>query len=214
MLAAGGDLSSDRLLAAYHSGIFPWYDDGQPILWWSPDPRCILRPSNLHASRRLKQYAKRSMLEVRFNRAFQDVIRACARRRPSEQGTWITAEMNTAYQRLHEEGWAHSIEVWDANSLVGGLYGVGIGQVFFGESMFSSNDNASKFALLGLTRTMQKEGNNLIDCQVVSQHLISLGATTMPRHEFVDELRASCSPATRMRNWPDESLPVAQLLRE
>ena len=214
LLAAGGDLSSERLLTAYRAGIFPWYDEGQPILWWSPDPRCILRPADLHVARRLRQYVNRSTLMLRFNHAFGDVIRACAGERKSEQGTWITSEMITAYEHLHASGWAHSIEVWNGASLVGGLYGLCIGRVFFGESMFSVVDNASKFALLGLTRHMLAHDLALIDCQLVSRHLITLGASTIPRAEFTRILHSSCNPAVQFEDWPDKSLPVAQLLHK
>jgi len=212
LLAAGGDLSADRLLTAYRRGIFPWYDAGQPILWWAPDPRCILRPADLRISRRVAQYARKSTLALKFNRAFGDVIRACAGERRSQQDTWITAEMISAYEQLHASGWAHSIEVWDGRQLVGGIYGVCIGRVFFGESMFSAVDNASKFALLGLSSHMLANGLELIDCQVVSQHLVTLGATTVPRQEFTAVLAELCSPATPCSGWPSESRPVAESL--
>lgn len=212
LLAAGGDLSSERLLSAYSAGIFPWYDEGQPILWWSPDPRCILRPDEIHVSRRLAQYVRGSKFELRFNCAFAEVIQLCAGERKSQQGTWITSDMVEAYERLHNEGWAHSIEVWDVSELVGGVYGICIGRVFFGESMFSRRDNASKFALLGLCRILSRKAFDLIDCQVVSQHLETLGASLMPRAEFTDILRSSCSSGTRFDGWPEIALPVTTLL--
>ena len=213
LLAAGGDLCQERILAAYRNGIFPWYDEGQPILWWSPDPRCILRPRSLRVSRRLAQYARRSDLTVHFNTAFGDVIRACAGERRSQQGTWITREMLTAYEELHLSGWAHSVEVRDGSRLVGGLYGLCIGRVFFGESMFSDADNASKFAMLGLAAQMLEQGLELIDCQVVSPHLVSLGAETIPRREFSAALSKLCEPAERASNWPAAAIPVADGLR-
>ena len=212
LLAAGGDLSSERLLSAYRSGIFPWYDEGQPILWWSPDPRCILRPDDIHISRRLAQYVRRSTFVLQFNCAFADVVQFCAGERKSEQGTWITSDMADAYLRLHEEGWAHSIEIWEESTLVGGLYGLCIGRVFFGESMFSARDNASKFALLGLCRILSRKAFDLIDCQVASQHLATLGASLMPRSDFTEILRSSCSSEARFDGWPEKDLPVAQLL--
>ncbi len=212
LLAAGGDLSSERLLSAYSAGIFPWYDEGQPILWWSPDPRCILRPDEIHVSKRLAQYVRGSKLVLRFNRAFAEVIQCCAGERKSHQGTWITSDMVEAYERLHDEGWAHSIEVWDNSTLVGGLYGICIGRVFFGESMFSRRDNASKFALLGLCKILSRKAFDLIDCQVVSQHLETLGARLMPRAEFTEILRSSCSSQARFDEWPEIALPVATLL--
>ena len=214
LLAAGGDLAQERILAAYRRGIFPWYDDGQPILWWSPDPRCVLRPERLQISRRLAQYARASTLVLHFNSAFAAVIRACAGERRSQQGTWITAEMITAFNNLHRTGWAHSIEVFDGDDLVGGLYGLCIGRVFFGESMFSSADNASKFAMLGLAATMLAHDLELIDCQVVSPHLMTVGAETLPRREFSALLDRLCNPATRFTDWPTAPLPVADALRD
>ena len=212
LLAAGGDLTSDRLLTAYVQGIFPWYDEGQPILWWSPYSRCVLRPSEMHLSRRLRQTIRRSSLTVSFNRAFADVIRACAGERKSQQGTWITQDMIGAYERLHKEGWAHSVEVWNSDRLVGGLYGLSIGDVFFGESMFSAESNASKIALLGLCCQLTENDFALIDCQVVSRHLMTLGATVMPRAEFARILHSACSAATRFDGWPRKSLSIRQLL--
>ena len=212
LLAAGGDLDTERILFAYRKGIFPWYDDGQPILWWSPDPRCILRPADLHLSRRLRQQIRNSGAELRFNQAFTDVIRACAGERRSQQGTWITGDMMSAFERLHGDGWAHSIEIWEDEHLVGGIYGLCIGRVFFGESMFSARPNTSKMALLGLTLHMQAEGLELLDCQVVSQHLLTLGATTIDRAEFTRILDRACNPASRHERWPHDSLRVADLL--
>ena len=211
LLAAGGDLNSSRLLVAYRKGIFPWYDDGQPILWWSPDPRCILRVNELHISRRLKQQLPKSTAELRFNHAFADVIHACAGERKSQQGTWITEDMITAYEQLHADGWAHSVEIWDGDTLAGGIYGLSIGRVFFGESMFSVKANASKVALLGLTEQMKAKGLEIIDCQVVSQHLMTLGATVIPRAEFTQILETACNPPNRTANWPEKSMPVAEL---
>lgn len=213
LLAAGGDLDSKRILFAYRKGIFPWYDDGQPILWWSPDPRCILRPADLHLSRRLQQQIRNSGAELRFNQAFGDVIRACAGQRKSQQGTWITGDMMAAFKKLHSDGWAHSVEVWEDAQLIGGIYGLCIGRVFFGESMFSARPNASKMALLGLTHHMQAQRLELLDCQVVSQHLMTLGASTIPRAEFANILDRTCNSPSRHENWPRGSLPLADLLR-
>lgn len=212
LLAAGGDLSPLRLLSAYSSGIFPWYDDGQPILWWSPDPRCVLRPLDLHVSRRLQQQVRRTTAELRVNYAFGDVIRACAAQRKSQQGTWITKDMIAAFEQLHVDGWAHSIEVWDNDGLAGGIYGLCIDRVFFGESMFSAKSNASKMALLGLTRYMQDFGIEILDCQVVSQHLISLGASVIPRDAFIQILNQACGPPTRHRDWPSSPVPIGEML--
>ena len=212
LLAAGGDLSNERLLAAYSRGIFPWYDDGQPILWWSPDPRCILRPADYHISKRLRQTGRQSSMRLSFNRSFGDVIRACAANRKSQQGTWITAEMMAAYETLHTDGWAHSVEVWDSDSLVGGLYGLVIGKVFFGESMFSQKPNTSKFAMLGLCQQLLENDFVLLDCQVVSQHLLTLGAMTMPRAEFANTLNQACQPMARFEQWPEKTVSIRDLM--
>jgi len=212
LLAAGGDLSSERLLSAYSRGIFPWYEEGQPILWWSPDPRCVLWPAELHISRRLRQQLRNCSAELTFNQAFGDVVRLCARKRRSQQGTWITPDMMRAYEALHDDGWAHSVEIWDDGDLVGGLYGICIGKVFFGESMFSKKANTSKMAMLGLTSHMLSSGLELIDCQVVSRHLVALGAKLMPRADFSTFLDHACDPAKRHVSWPDKPIAIAKLL--
>lgn len=209
LLAAGGDLSVGRLLTAYRRGIFPWYEEGQPILWWSPDPRCVLFPGALHVSRRLAQEIRNTPLTVRFNHAFGEVVRACAEPRRHQSGTWITTEIAIAFEHLHAEGWAHSVEVWAQDRLVGGLYGLVIGRVFFGESMFSRVDNASKMALVALTRSMLESGMALLDCQVVSHHLATLGATTLPRPEFIALLDKACEPQTAYCDWPAGPLAVS-----
>ena len=212
LLAAGGDLGAERLLYAYRSGIFPWYDQGQPLLWWSPDPRCVLLPGKYHLSRRSRRYLKASTAIVRFNSVFDEVIRACAAPRPSQQGTWITPDMIRAYENLHREGWAHSIEIWLDGELVGGLYGLAIGNAFFGESMFSLAPNASKAALLLLSSMMERGQFGIVDCQVLSSHLLSLGATMLSRSSFVDLLASLCDPPIRFENWPDDPIPVPDLL--
>jgi len=212
LLAAGGDLSTERLLCAYRRGIFPWYDDAQPVLWWSPNPRCVFRQGDFHVSRRLRRYLRQSSAEVRFNTSFGEVIDACAAPRVAECGTWITAEMIDAYAQLHRDGWAHSIEIWQDQVLVGGLYGLAIGRAFFGESMFSTDANASKMALLAISRMMDGNEFSMLDCQLVSRHLVSLGASIIPRHEFVAILAPLCSPATRFENWPSDPISVHDLL--
>jgi leucyl/phenylalanyl-tRNA--protein transferase len=212
LLAAGGDLSPDRLLYAYRHGIFPLYDEGQPILWWSPDPRCVLRPHEYHVSRRLRRSLSRSELEVSFNQAFSDVITACAEDRSGQQGTWITDDMAHAYTRLHEQGWAHSIEIWHERQLVGGLYGLAIGQAFFGESMFSRHSNASKAAMLALCQQMVSHDFEILDCQVESPHLISLGASLMPRSRFAAVLRRACKSGSQFCEWPAERRQVLDFL--
>jgi leucyl/phenylalanyl-tRNA---protein transferase len=210
LLAAGGDLSSERLLAAYALGIFPWFERGQPILWWSPDPRCILVPGSFHVSRRLRRELRQSDAEIRFNTRFADIIAHCAAPRPGQHGTWITDEMIAAYTSLHADGWAHSIEVWQGDALVGGLYGLSIGRVFFGESMFSRRSNASKYALYALSQHLQARGFALIDCQVLSHHLTTLGATLMPRARFAEILEIACHPPEKFSAWPGRPLRVRE----
>jgi leucyl/phenylalanyl-tRNA--protein transferase len=202
LLAAGGDLGTPRLLAAYRLGIFPWFGPGQPVLWLSPDPRCVLFPGAFHASRRLRRELRRSDAEIRFNTCFDAVVAACAEPRPGQDGTWIVPEMMTAYSRLHAEGWAHSIEVWQEDTLIGGLYGVVIGRVIFAESMFSRQSNASKYALYALSQVLKVREFELIDCQVMSGHLTSLGAELLPRPRFAGILKAACVPADRFDDWP------------
>ena len=211
LLAAGGDLSRDRLLYAYRHGIFPWYEEGQPLLWWSPDPRCVFMAGDFHVSRRLRREGRRSLAELRFNTVFSAVMSECAGPRRSQQGTWITPAMQHAYRDLHDRGWAHSIEVWQSGKLVGGLYGLMIGTAFFGESMFSLQANASKIALQYLTGLIDSGALRLLDCQVVSSHLTSLGARTIPRAAFVHELESACDEARTFANWPETPLPVAEM---
>ena len=206
LLAAGGDLGSPRLLAAYRRGIFPWFGPGQPILWWSPDPRCVLFPGAFHASRRLRRELRGSDAEIRFNTCFDGVVAACAEPRPGQDGTWIVPEMMAAYSRLHREGWAHSIEVWQQDALIGGLYGVVIGRAMFAESMFSRRSNASKYALYALSQLLKARDFAVIDCQVMSRHLTTLGAVPLPRARFAGILAASCDPAERFGDWPCEPL--------
>ncbi|MDX1403818.1 MAG: leucyl/phenylalanyl-tRNA--protein transferase [Woeseiaceae bacterium] len=211
LLAAGGDLSQERLLYAYRHAIFPWYDHGQPILWWSPDPRCILRPQEFHVSRRMRRWLRQSDYEVSFNAAFPEVISACAQRRVGQPGTWITGEMKQAFNKLHAGGWAHSIEVWQRGELVGGLYGLAIGRAFFGESMFSGKTGASKTAMLALCKQMLLHDFPLLDCQVESPHLMSLGATLVPRQRFAAELRVACHNAKPFAEWPAERIQACDL---
>ncbi len=184
LLAFGGDLSPVRLLNAYRAGIFPWYGPGQPILWWSPDPRTVLYPERLRVTRSLHKSLRNGGFLASVDRAFEAVVEACAAPREGTQGTWITPEMATAYARLAAAGHAHSVEVWRDNELVGGLYGVALGRVFFGESMFSRVRDASKIALAHLVDRLLQAGFRLIDCQVASAHLTSLGAELIPRREF------------------------------
>ncbi len=185
LLAVGGDLSPERLLAAYRQSIFPWYSEGQPILWWSPDPRAVLFPADLHVSRSLRKKLRKRALEITLDRAFEEVVAACAEPRSYEKETWISPEIHRAYTTLHRLGYAHSVEAWRDGRLVGGLYGVALGRIFFGESMFSRESDASKIAFVHLTRQLQRWGFVVIDCQVGSDHLRSLGAVDIPRREFL-----------------------------
>lgn len=188
LLAAGGDLSADRLVAAYRHGCFPWFQDGQPILWWSPDPRTVLFPDELHVSRSLRKLIRQGRYQVSFDQDFAAVIRACAGPRAYADGTWITDDMQAAYLELHHRGHAHSVEVWNEGSLVGGLYGLAMGQLFFGESMFSHADNASKVGFVTLVEALHAGGVVMIDCQMPTEHLLSLGARSIARAAFADAL--------------------------
>lgn len=190
LLAVGGDLSPERLLMAYSLGIFPWYNPGDPILWWSPDPRCVLLPDNIHVSRSLKRFMGKSSYRISFDENFAAVIYWCRSLRAGldGSGTWITPEMRSAYIRLHELGFAHSVECWDGDQLVGGLYGVAIGRCFFGESMFSRQANASKVVLVYLIEHLKTKGYLLLDCQQTTDHLLSMGAQEISRDRFNDLL--------------------------
>ncbi len=201
LLAIGGDLSIARLLNAYVNGIFPWFGPGQPILWWSPDPRVVLRPETVHISRSLQKTLRKRLFRVTLDEAFEAVIDNCAAPRDNASGTWITPEMTTAYLELHRQGYAHSVESWQDKRLVGGLYGVSIGRVFFGESMFAHASDASKVALATLARQLSHWGFPLIDCQVHTLHLQSLGAIPLPRKEFIGILDTACSLAPPPSPW-------------
>lgn len=202
LLAVGGDLSTRRLLAAYANGVFPWFDDDRsPILWWSPDPRAVLMPGELHVSRRLQRRLRNGGFTVTLDRAFNEVVAGCAAPRTRAAGTWITGRMQRAYQRLHRAGYAHSIEIWREGSLVGGLYGVSLGRMFFGESMFSREPDASKVALVALMWQIERWDFLLLDCQVMNPHLRSLGAREIPRALFLDRLAESNRHPTRQGHW-------------
>jgi leucyl/phenylalanyl-tRNA--protein transferase len=201
LLAAGGDLSPERLLAAYRKGIFPWYQEGQPILWWSPDPRAVLKPDGLKVSRSLRRSLRKRGFELRVDTKFAAVVAACAEPRDYGGGTWITREMAAAYTQLHRLGWAHSFETWADDELVGGLYGVAIGGVFFGESMFTRVTDASKVALVHAVDFLRSHGTRLIDCQVASAHTRSLGAVDMPRSEFLSVIAQLCGESARPQKW-------------
>ena len=189
LLAVGGDLSAARLLAAYQRGIFPWYEAGEPILWWTPQPRAVLRPREFHESKSLRKFLKARDWRVEYDQRFEQVIEACAAPSPGREETWISDDMKAAYLDLHRLGYAHSVEVLDNDCLVGGLYGVKLGKIFFGESMFSNTPNASKVALKALCELGSLGGLSLIDCQMPNEHLSSLGMTLIQRENFEMELK-------------------------
>lgn len=202
LLAAGGDLSENRLLAAYRRGIFPWYSAGEPILWWSPDPRMVLYPQELRIQRSLAKRLKRQDYEIRINTAFAQVIRGCAAPRKTHDGTWITPEMMNAYERLHACGTAHSVETWIDGQLAGGLYGIAIGRAFFGESMFARAPDASKIALVHLVRRLEAAEFGLIDCQMNTSHLARFGAREVSRRNFLTQLAELVNYPASDDLWP------------
>lgn len=202
LLAVGGDLRPERLLLAYQKGIFPWYSQGEPLLWWSPDPRLVLFPAELKVSRSLRKTIRKSIYTITIDRDFEQVIRSCANvRLDQSEGTWITVEMQEAYCRLHELGYAHSVECWHGSSLVGGLYGVSLGHAFFGESMFSTMSDASKVCLVSLVKVMLENHLAFIDCQVATGHLIRMGARNVPRREFLSYLSKALQYPTVSGKW-------------
>ena len=206
LLAIGGDLSVARLINAYRHGIFPWFSAGDPILWWSPDPRTVLRPRGLRVSRSLRKVLRRKQLDVTLDRDFPAVIKACAEPRADGGGTWLVPEMISAYRALHVHGLAHSVEVWQDGALAGGLYGVAIGGIFFGESMFTRVDNASKVALVHLCNFLDLHGFELVDCQVLTGHLLRMGAEQIPRERFVQCVEQLRDLSTPRGPWRDGDL--------
>ena len=205
LLAVGGDLSSDRLLEAYRLGIFPWYSEDQPILWWSPDPRLVLELDDFKLSRSLHKTIKKEIFQVTFDRAFEEVIRACASvPREGQRGTWITPEMQEAYIHLHGLGFAHSVESWFKGELAGGLYGVSLGKAFFGESMFHRRSDGSKVALAALVEKLKKWGFHFIDAQMTTEHMLRLGAKEMPRRTFLKRLAVALHHPTKRGKWRSE----------
>ena len=203
LLAVGGDLSPERLLHAYRRGIFPWFSAGDPILWWSPDPRAILLPEHFHGSRSLRKRLRHSTLVTTLDRDFAAVLHGCAAPRDAEGGTWLVPDMIAAYQRLHALGLAHSVEVWQDDVLVGGLYGVAIGRAFFGESMFSRVSDASKIALARLCEQLRDWGFGVIDCQMTTAHLLRMGAREVSRVEFLTRLAHHGSRPGYVHSWDD-----------
>lgn len=210
LLCAGGDLSVQRLLLAYRQGIFPWYSVGEPILWWSPDPRMVLVPSEFKISRSLQRTLRAGTYQIQLDSNFPAVMRFCAQTpRNGQVGTWITAEIQEAYGKLHKLGFAHSVETWMNGKLVGGLYGLAIGKMFYGESMFSHATDASKLALAHLTRFLTEQGFGLIDCQMNTPHLASLGAREIPRSEFITQLLALTAVLPLNGRWPIDGASLA-----
>ena len=206
LLAAGGALDPQWLLTAYRQGIFPWFNPGEPILWWSPDPRLVLLPEAFRISRSLRKTLRRRLFELRVDSAFSAVIEACAAPRAPAAGTWISAEMRAAYLTMHELGYAHSVECWRDGRLVGGLYGMALGRVFFGESMFSVATDASKVALAHLVRFLRAQGYVIIDCQMKTAHLMSMGAREIARQQFRDILDQHACTLQPLHRWPAESM--------
>lgn len=204
LLAWGGNLSTERLLAAYRRGIFPWYSQGEPILWWSPVPRCVILPEKIYISSRTRRRLRQGAFRLTADTAFRKVVRACAKSRPDRPSTWITREMKQAYGRLHEMGYCHSVETWNGERLVGGVYGLAIGNMFFGESMFSLETDASKVALITLCRQFEDWGIGMIDCQVTNPHLERMGAEELGRDEFEAHLSALTSASRPPGPWISE----------
>jgi leucyl/phenylalanyl-tRNA--protein transferase len=202
LLAIGGDLSPERLLSAYRSGIFPWYSEGQPILWHCPDPRCVLPLEGLHIGRSLRRTLAKRIYDLRFDTAFDEVVLACSTvARAGQEGTWITREMASAYGALHRLGYAHSVEAWQEGALVGGLYGVSLGRMFFGESMFTRRPDASKVALVTLAKRISQWGFSLMDAQVANPHTLAMGAEEWPRSRFLRRLKDELTHPTRRGDW-------------
>lgn len=202
LLAVGGDLSPKRLLLAYGMGIFPWFSPPDPILWWSPDPRCVLFTDEVKISKSMRNVMNQEKFTVTFDTAFLEVMDGCRSvQRPGQHGTWITSEVINSYFRLHEMGYAHSVEVWEGEELAGGLYGVSLGDMFFGESMFTRKSNASKLALIHLCKTLRRQGFEIVDCQIYNDHLGRMGATHIPRSEFLSRLHEGLNRATLKGHW-------------
>ncbi len=207
LLCIGGDLSLERLLLAYQNGIFPWFSENEPLLWWSPDPRLVLFPDTIKISRSLKKDIKRTPFRITVDNAFEQTIVSCAQpRRDSHEGTWLVDEMIDAYIQLHKQGYAHSIETWHGNSLIGGLYGVCLGGSFFGESMFSNESNASKIALSALATLLNTHGFDMIDCQVTTNHLVNMGAVEVSRENFLKALAPSITRKMDTNIWDPSHL--------
>jgi len=204
IIAVGGNLSPGMLVSAYRQGIFPWFSEGDPLLWWSPDPRCVLFPRHVHISKSMKRFLRKNPFDYSIDRDFEGVIYECARiPRDGQDGTWITGEMIEAYTRLHNLGFAHSLEVWFEGVLAGGIYGISLGGMFFGESMFSRVPNASKAAFIALAGFLEGEGFDCLDCQLPTPHLLSLGAESTAREEYLKIIKGSLQKPDRIGSWAD-----------
>lgn len=215
LIAMGGDLKPSTLILAYSQGIFPWFNEGEPIAWWSPEPRCVIYPADFTASKTLQRRIKNSDWTLRVNSAFEQVINACSEARTYSQGTWISPEMIVAYNALHQLGFAHSVEIWDDATLIGGLYGLKLGQSFFGESMFHRATDASKVAFFGLMKMCEVSGFHWVDCQLPNNHLLSLGAVIMPREQFLSELSTQVNlPSCDWSGLVGKKIAVKDLLGE
>lgn len=210
LLAWGGSLSAERLVSAYEKGIFPWYSENEPILWWSPSPRCVLYPDRVYVASRTRRRLRQAQFQVKADTAFSDVIAACAAPGPGRTSTWITDEMIAAYSSLHELGIAHSVEVWVENELVGGVYGLALGHMFFGESMFSRQPDASKIALIHLCRQLEAWGFGPMDCQVGNEHLYRMGAVDIDREEFEETLAKYTSRPRENGSWQNQFQPHSE----
>ncbi len=209
LLAVGGDLCPERLIRAYQLGIFPWFSEGDPILWWFTSPRLVLFPDKIHIPRRLARFIRKSHFSVSYDTAFEQVIDSCASiRKEREEETWITDEMKKAYTKLHYLGYAHSVECWENNMLVGGLYGVSLGRIFFGESMFSYETNASKMAFVALARLLQQKNYKIIDCQMTTSHLLQFGACEIDGKLFSEYLQRYITTLSPEKHWKNERFPV------
>lgn len=214
LLAMGGDLSPERIINAYKNGIFPWFSDGEPILWWSPGKRAVLKPNLCHISKSMKKVLKKNNFTVTINNAFTDVIMHCAKPRATQTETWITEAMVDAYIKLHKQGFAHSVEVWQAGKLVGGLYGICIGTLFCGESMFSNVSNSSKVAFIALSQHLCRFQGTLIDCQMQTDHLNSLGVKELPRRQFIRYLQQCREQKTDKTCWAHQEILVKDKMAE
>ena len=208
LLAMGGDLSPERIISAYRNGIFPWYSAGEPLLWWSPSERATIVVGDVHISKSMKRFINKNAMTITLNHCFSEVIKACAQPRGTQAETWISAEMMDAYIKLHKLGLAHSIEVWCNNKLVGGLYGISVGELFCGESMFSQINNASKLAFIALNRHFQSVGGKIIDCQMQTAHLQSLGVKSTPRARFITQLNTGRDTILKHGCWDKQPLTV------